>query len=260
MPPSVDPDLVSYLRKHLQQHGADALRRNLVDEGLADAEIDAALAEASRPPPRAKPKLLPIVLGIGAAVAAGAIIALDRPAPAPADSKTAPAGSGGQADERVFHGRYGFVIKLPPDYQALSDVKDPEKTLEVVYVFPKGTDPTLLANESYYGHMGILRLEVSPLGHSEGKVRVETVKRGVTNTLQSRKANFESKDNQIGELPGFLVSIKDPFPLAQAFILGSRVIYVLTGGSEEGKFADVLNSLHEASSTERPDAGAPAGP
>src|SRR5258708_16557321 len=44
------------------------------------------------------------------------------------------------------------------------------RKMEVVYIFPKGTDPTNFGDEGLYAQLGILRLEVSSRRIPEGLI------------------------------------------------------------------------------------------
>ena len=47
-PAAPDPELVDYLRKHLKEYGADALRSQLLSEGIPEEDIDSALQATTR--------------------------------------------------------------------------------------------------------------------------------------------------------------------------------------------------------------------
>src|SRR5271170_4284779 len=66
---TANPDLVAYIRKHWK-HGAPALRRKLVHEGLDEGEVDAAILAATPKPKSPNAKRLP------GAIAGGIVSAL----------------------------------------------------------------------------------------------------------------------------------------------------------------------------------------
>jgi len=191
-----------------------------------------------------------------AAVLAAAFIVLRR-APAGLPPSSAPAADRVPAapENREFMGRHGYMLKLPPNYTAVSSFADSRKTQEVVYLAPAGTDPGNFLNEGLYGPLGILRLEVRHRETPQGTVTPQVLKAGVLASLQARKAAYTVKDLEINGLAGFSANVSAPFQSAQAFLVGGRHYYVLTGGPEEGAFMDVLTSLHETAEGNPEDAG-----
>lgn len=234
--------LVEYIRKHLKQFGADALCQKLREEDVPEAEIQEALKAALKSPQQ-KPNLIRIVLLL---VVIGAIawVYLSPDHPSLSSFRN---GGPKPGSEKTFMGHYGYILQVPEGYNTLSDFLDSEKTREVVYLFPKGLDPSHLTNEGLYGQLGILRLEASPLRSPERRIGTDTVRTGVVGILQNRKAVYTMRDVQVGGLPGFLVNISQPVPLMQAYVVGAKVLYVLTAGAEDPAFNNTLASLHEAS-------------
>lgn len=256
-PRKPDPDLVEYLRTHLKRYGAETLRRRLAEEGVEEEEIEAALAETIRRPGAGR-LLKPILVlgGSAAAILAITVLYSSQNAPVPATAPArAPAGPSVDAStataaaeaRRPFIGHSGYVLELPPRYAAIADFKDPEKTLEVVYIFPKGTDPANFVNEGIYSQLGILRLEVSPRRIPEGRIGMEAIRDGVVRTLKKGKAPYTTRETRVGGLSALIVTIGGAFPLAQAWVLGAKEMYLLTGGAEDALFTNVLESLREVS-------------
>ena len=252
-----DPKLVAYLRKQVPQFGAEAVRENLLEEGLGEDEIDEALAAAAKPP-RKKPAALYAIFGAVMFGAVAAYMALDKP-PAPGDktgaaaseaSPPSPAPAAGA--KGPFMGHYGYLFQVPAGYATQTSFKDLGNRTEVVYLFPEKTDPTNFGNEGLYGQLGIMRLEVSPLRIATGMITFDTLKAGVTQTLNSRGDTYEMKEMTAGGLPGFVVNISQPFPLAQAFIVGTKVMYVLTAGQDSDTFRNTLQSLTEVGPHDNP--------
>ena len=243
-----DPKLVAYLRKHVPRFG---------EEGVSESEVDEALAAAIKPP-----KKMPLgVYAVCGAVMLGAIAAylsLDK-------AQTTPeAGSSAAAPKEAvpaqpdpakgpFMGYYGYLLQVPPGYSTQTGFKDLGNRTEVVFLFPEKTDPTNFGNEGLYGQLGIMRLEVSPLRIAQGTIGLDSLKAGISQTLNNRGDTYEMKDTTAGGgLPGFVVKITSPFPLVQAFIVGTKVMYVLTAGQDNDIFRNTVQSINELSPHDNP--------
>ena len=248
-----NPDLVAYLRKHWR-HGPQTLRQKLVDEGVDEGEVDAALIEATpKPKPDAK-KRLPFAVAGGLlsallvfwALKSGSQNAARRPG-----SKQVLIQENPNDPHKAFVGHYGYILRLPLGYEAVSDFLDPRKRDEVAYLFPKGTDLTNLRDEGLYKPLGILRLEVRPRprGIPEGRPGLLVLQRQIEMSMKSRKLAFTVKEQLVGGLPAFVAVTKDPSAKAQAFVVGGRFVYSLIGGSDDQLFMDTLQSLHEVGET-----------
>lgn len=265
-----DPKLVAYLRKTVPQYGAEAVREKLIEEGVAEPEIDEALAVAIKP----KAKRRPLLIALGTGVfTLGAILFFFSQEKPPAQSGTAPGarplvgdetatetgtGSSASGDAQPampkgpFMGHYGYMLQLPPGYATQTGFKDLGNRTEVVFLFPEKTDPTNFVNEGLYGQLGILRLEASPLRIAQGTIGIESLRAGITQTLNARGDTYEIKDTKVGDLPGFVVTITSPFPLVQAFVVGTKVMYVVTAGVDDPVFRNTLQSLTEVSPHDTP--------
>lgn len=249
-----DPELVEYLRKNLKQFGGKALREKLVSEGVAEADIDAAMAVAIRPPQKGPRLGMYVVFAAVAVTAVSLYMAIDKPTKNPPLSATPAAELTGadKPNKSAFMGHYGYMLKVPDGYISQSSFKDMNNTTELVYLYPEKTDPTNLANEGLYGQLGILRLEVSPRRIPQGTVGLDALRAAITGNLSQRGVTFTPKDFVVGGLHAFQVNVTQPFPLVQAFIIGTKVMYVLTGGVENQTFNDTLQSLTEVSPHDRP--------
>ncbi len=258
-----DPKLVAYLRKTVPQYGAEAVREKLVEEGVAENDFDEALAVAIKP----KPKKQPLLMALGAGIfALGAILFFfSQESPKPA--AVPPLSVGGEPDSSSqstssplppgapkgpFMGHYGWMLQLPPGYSTQSSFKDLGNRTEVVFLFPERTDPTNFVNEGLYGQLGIIRLEVSPLRIAQGTIGIDSLRAGITQTLNNRGDTYELNDTTVGGLPGFVVKITSPFPLVQAFVVGQKVMYVVTAGVDDPVFRNALQSLTEVSPHDTP--------
>src|SRR5208282_1395215 len=111
---------------------------------------------------------------------------------------------------QAFLGHYGYVLRLPLGYQSLSDFKDPEQKIEVVYLFPNGTDLNNLPNEGLYGPLGILRLEVSPRRIPGGNQGLELARNEVIKSLQQQKTVYSMRDTLVGGLQAIVINVGDP--------------------------------------------------
>jgi hypothetical protein len=247
----VDPDLVDFLRRHLKTFGEEALRAKLLDEGVAEADIGRALAAARKPARRRLP-WGPVLLA-AAAVGGGAWLMTDDEAPsqsprAPAQAPV-PLKPGETEPQKVQHGKSGFLVKLPPGYEAQMEVREGLRPVEIMRILPRGKDAALFADEKLYGPLGLYRLEALPRRVAEGRPGLEALRRNALAGLTARKAEHASRQLDVGGLPAFLVSVRDPFPLVQAFVLGEKSLFVLTGGTEDERFTAILMSLHETPAT-----------
>lgn len=236
-----DRDLVAYFRRHLKKFGEDALTARLIEEGVDANQITVALTAAKQPPQTMK-KALPLVISGLAILFACLYLAQDQKAP---EKRTSPATP--SSDPRPFLGSYGYVIQPPPGYESFSEFKDASRTREIVYFFPTGTDQGQFGHEGLYGQLGIIRLEVSPRKIPDGRLGLEHVKASVANNLAARKLTATNRELLISQFPAVLFNIAEPVSLVQTFIIGRRVLYVLTGGKEDQPYLEMLSSLQEVS-------------
>lgn len=252
-----NPALVAYLRKHLKRFGADALRDKLIEEGVPEEAVEEAITQTLRGRSRGR-KVLPLLFLAALVGIALLWLSLERkeePRQIPPQNRASLSTSPSGAFGKVFMGHYGYVLQLPEAYRTLSEFKDLQKTREVVYIFPEGTDPANLLNEGLYAALRILKLEVSPRETVRGKVTADSLRAIVFSSFAQQKPAPVSRDINVSGLPGFLISTTAPYSQVRAFLVGTRVIYILTGSTEQGIFNEVLSSLHEVS--QEPFAGSP---
>ena len=248
-------ELVAYFRKHWKQYGSDALRNKLLEEGLDENEVNAALAEAA---PKSKTKVRkPLYLFIAVVVLIIFVIWIFESGPEDTQqqtlaSKQPPVRENLNDPHQAFMGHYGYVIRLPLGYEALSNFKDPEKTIEQVYLFPKGTDLNNLPDERIYAALGILRLEVRPQRVPLGHAGLAVVRDELINSLQQSKLTYSLRETMVDGLQAVVVSIQGPRPQVRAYVIGSKVLYTLTGGAENQILVNTLLSLHELSPNDKP--------
>lgn len=248
-----DAELVSYIKNNLRNYGAETLRGQLIKDGVAPEEIDAALVEATAAVGRPGGLARYAVLGGAVLLVLAILLSVRKPGDAPAPAKDPRAGETEDAHaSQVFRGHYGYIMKLPPGYEAFGAFRDPNKTEEVVYVFPKGTDPIHFIHEGLYGSLGILRLEVTRRRVPQGQVAIDQLKLWITGKLDQEKSTYSVRDLQVNGMEGFLVNAEKPFKYAKAYMVGEKVRYTLTGGEETGFFSDILSSLIEADPHDRP--------
>ncbi len=269
-----DPRLVDYIRQHLGAYGPESLRKHLKEQGVLEADLEAALAEAAvsppptvpplvavppPPPPGAEPPTVPMTRrrGSRAGMAVGALaggllmmglaLFMGRSSKAPAGKAPGSPFSPPRPPQEaaLFHGSSGFIIKLPSGYEAKGSFTDVDKTMEVVYIYPTGTDPQHFINEGLYDHMGILRLEVLPRRVPQGFIGIDTLKEWVTRQLEADKASYEPKTTVVGGMPAFIVTASKPFQYRKAFLIGDKVRYTLVGGHQNPVFDEVLATLAE---------------
>lgn len=256
-----DPQLLQFVRENLRAHGVEAVRQRLTEDGVDPEEIDAALAAAVEPPPPPPKRRRLLSLGAMASILLTAGFLLNtRKQPSDDERKGGlkppdlpdPFSDSSAPEERIFRGHYGYILKLPPGYEAEGTFADAGKTQEVVHVFPKGTDPQHLINEGLFGHLGIMRLEVAPRRVPQGLVGVSTLAAWTTARLTREKAKFQKRDQSVHGMPGFIIDTSEPFPAAKAYVIGQKVFYTLTAGAENNLFTGVLASIEEVSPHDDP--------
>lgn len=239
-------DVVSYLQQNLKKFPMDALRKQLATEGITDAEFDEALKLAMRAP-KAPPRRFAggtVILALGALVGmiGGVIVMRGKPAEDPA---AAPSPVPKAPDASAFIGHYGYLVRLPTGYEALPTFKDSQKSVEVVHIFPKGTDPTNFVNEGLYGQLGIVKMEVRPdvlAGQMNG---LETLTRWRETALQNGNEKYSAKPIKVPPLSGTQFFVQSPFPRVEAYILGEKNRYSFTAGQDDEIFREIVFSLRD---------------
>lgn len=238
-----NPELVAYIKTNLKKFGPEAVRKQLLQDGVAPAELDAAMVEAL---PRKKKRLAAIALGGGALLLVLAVL-MSMQAPSPPNVEDSD-----DEGDGIYRGHYGYMLKLPPGYRAYGTFRDPKKTQELVYIYPKGTDHSHFIHEGLYGNLGILRLEALPRRVPQGFVGIETLEAFVKNDLDKKKATYKIRSLIVQGLPAFVVNVEKPFKYVRAYIVGQKIRYTLIGGEENTLFIEVLSSLLEAAPHDRP--------
>ncbi|HAH06048.1 MAG TPA: hypothetical protein DCM05_05880 [Elusimicrobia bacterium] len=255
-----NPELVAYIRAHLQSHGEAAVREQLLADGIAPEEVDAAFAAIPKPKPphRLKGKLAVYAVCVGVLlIAVAGYLSLEKPpedapgAEAPPPSPDAPAPRPPD-DAAVFKGHYGYMLKLPAGYQAAGAFSDALKTHEVVHLYPAGTNPTHFIHEGLYGQLGLVRLEASPRRRPEGLITVEVLKAIAAARMKTERAVYTSRSTLVNGMPAFIVSITQPFAQVKGYLVGQKVYYVVTAGSDNELFNGVLETLIETDPHDRP--------
>ncbi len=249
-----DPELIAYIRKHAQLHGESVVRTQLIRDGLPPSEIDQAFAEAQSATVRkskGKRKLALFAVGAGGLLLLMAVLLSREPAQTKNEEAVA-AGEKADAEPTVFHGHYGYMLRLPPGYRASAEFVDAEKRTERVYIYPKGTDPSHFIHEGLYAHLGILKLESAPRRVPQGNIGIATLKSFVTRKLVSEKAVYKMRDIIVHGMGGFVVTAEKPFRFTRAHMVGEKVRFMLVGGAEDELFIDIMSSLAEVSPHDRP--------
>jgi hypothetical protein len=252
-----NPELIVYIQKHLKSHAEAAVREQLRADGIAPEEVDAAFSAIRKPksPIRLKGRLAVCAVCAGLLlIAAATYFSLEkpreeesRPAEPPPD-KTAPAND----ETGVFKGHYGYMLKLPSGYGAASGFGDPLKTQEIVHLYPTGTNPTHFIHEGLYGQLGILRLEAMPRRRPQGLVNIETLKAVALSRLKTERSTYTSRSAMVNGMPAFIVSTTQPFVQVKGYLVGQKVYYIVTAGSDNELFNGVLETLNETDPHDRP--------
>jgi len=254
----VRPEVVDYLRTHLGAFSEHDLRRQLLEEGVAEVDFDDSLAVArgnpkpaatltkakSAPPDRRKAMMLAAALGSVVLLILG-LTMLMAPAKtaSPDGAASAAAGSTG---ESAFIGHAGWVVRLPANYVAMSQFNDAAKTDEVVHFCPRGTDPTNFIDEEMFGQLGIVRVEVAPSDFPQNPTGVAQLSRRIASKLSGDK--FTTEPFSIGTFTGVKVHVLSPFPRVEAYLLGRNQLYFFYAGQEDEVWRAIVLSLRDSQS------------
>ncbi len=242
------PEVIAYLQTYLNKFPVDELRQQLAQEGVTASEFDEAMKVALRTPlskkkaPGSGGKLL---LGAGGLlIGVGAIWILiqrggGRPQPG------APAKPSANA-ESAFVGYFGYVVRLPQEYEAMAKPPDSPKGRETVHFCRRGTDPTSFLHEGLFGQLGIVRLVVEPNRFAEAPNPIAALTYVLESRLQQRGEKFVRKPLNVGSLRGVQLAVETPFPRTEAYVLGDKVLYIFTAGQDDEVFRELLTSLREA--------------
>jgi len=269
----VDPELVAYIQKHTDEHGPKAVRDQLIADGMAPDVVDAHFKEAAKHTRTlvkkggggsGKRKAMLAVIGGGLMLLSGLMLSKQgeeaeatkkKKRAVPEVSSSDPIFDAAVGDDggSVVQGHFGFMLRLPDGYTSTTRFDDPEKTVETMHIYRKGTDPSHFINEGMYEHLGILRLEVSPRRVPQGFIGIEQLEGYVKNKLTTQKAEFKIRSLIVHQMPAFIVSVQKPFRYTKAYVVGERSVYKLVGGAENELFNEVLKSMAEVSPGRRED-------
>ncbi len=236
------PEIVNYLQMNLKKHPVDALRRQLAEEGVTDAEFDDALKVALKTPLVAKvaPKkhLAGAVFLIGGVllVLIIGLISLSKNPPPTDDPVEEP------PRESALVGDSGYVVSLPKGYAGTAVTKG---SVETIHFAKKGTNPHHFMNEGLYGQMGIVRLEVKPhplAGRFGGIAHLTAI---IEARALRREEKFSKKPIDVSPLHGTEFTFEVPFPRIETYILGERHLYLFTAGQVDEIYKELVFSLRE---------------
>ncbi len=247
------PDVVEYLKTHLQSFPTETLRRQLAEEGVSDVDFNDSLAQALREPApaktssKARPRtasraaLAFLLVGAAAILSIGIYALSQKPKAAQTEGNTEnPSGESG------FIGHAGWVVRLPKDYVGISHFADSSNQRQIVYFCKKGTDPTNFLNEGLFGQLGIVKLEVLPTQFPNNPAGIANLSRMAEGKYKNAGEKFSIKNMQVATLPGVSVAVLSPFPRAEAFILGQDHLYFFSAGQEDEIWRDIVLSLRDA--------------
>ena len=253
----VRPEVVEYLRQNLPKHRAAALRRQLGEDGVSDADFEDSLAEALRGP-RTRPPLKKVPRGPGTAakillmgclvlvLGAAVFVLAERFAPAPAAGVSPSEG----LVESGYVGSEGWVVRLPKGYEGVPKNEEGRQGDEVVYFCPHGTDPTNFIDKGLYGEIGIVRLEVDESQFPASLVGASELSDAVARKTADRGETYVMKKIQIGTLPGVQIDVQSPFPRVEAYVLGGQNVYFFYGGQDDDLWRSIVLSLRDANTEE----------
>jgi hypothetical protein len=253
----IRPEVVDYLRENLPKCSVEEMRLQLESEGVGDADFRDSLAEAmhgprTKPPRKKAARSAPsskILIFAGFALILGvAVVALARRGASPA-----PSGIPNAADsaESGFVGPQGWVVRLPKGYAGVSKsdaASDPERTDDVIYFCPRGTDPTNFIDKGLYGQLGIVRMEIVTSRFPANLTGAGELAEAVSRKTSRQGETFVMKNIQIGTLPGVQVNVQSPYPRVEAYILGRNDVYFFYGGEDDEIWRAIVFSLRDAQS------------
>lgn len=251
----VRPDVVEYLKQNLPSYSVEALRAQLAQEGVNEADFSDSLSEALRAPktatktaPAAKSApgasgaaLAFLALGVLLILAVGFFALTRKSEPASREGVTV-----SSTGESGFIGHAGWVVRLPKDYTGLSEFRDKARRHQVVYFCKKETDPTNFLNEGLYGQMGIIRLEVMPTEFPNNPTGLANLSRMAAAKYARTREKVSMKNIQVGTLLGLQVTVLQPFPRVETFVLGQDHLYYFFAGEEDAVWRDIVLSLRDA--------------
>jgi hypothetical protein len=154
----------------------------------------------------------------------------------------------------LFMGNYGYVLEYPAGYTALPSFDDPEKTMERVLIYPKGT-PAAEMDEASYGRRGIVRLETAPIivrtPRGTFRAGLKELRAIIPESLKERGEKCVVEDFPAA-LPGAKFTISGGIPVVQVILEGAKVTYIFTSAKDDARLRKMIKSLKEISPTDRP--------
>jgi hypothetical protein len=241
------PDVITYLHENLNKFPVEELRKQLLAEGVSDAEFKAALTATQTRRRKAGIRVLLgrlLLAGGLCAVAVAALVSFGGKS----DTGEPPPMPQASSGESAFLGHSGYVLKLPADYVAVQRFKDGAKKIEVVHFCKAGTDPTNFLNEGLYGQLGIVRLEASPSPYAGQINGLESLASLVGRRSQSRGEKYALKNVTIGSLRGIQITYEAPDARVETYVLGQDSMYFFMAGQDDEVYRAVLQSLRETHS------------
>lgn len=248
------PDVVTYLHENLNKFPVEQLKKQLLDEGISEAEFNAALnaTQTRRKQNRAR-VLLGRMLLIGGLSLVGIALAVHflQDAPKTTDAepgKPSPQATTAAGMESAFLGKSGYVLKLPKDYAAIAHTRDNDPDDEIVHFCRAGTDPSNFLNEGLYGQLGIVRLEVMKSRYAGQINGLEALSREIAARAQSRGEKYSLKNIQVSALRGIQVNYEAPDARVETYVIGQNVLYFFMAGQDDEIYRSILQSLRDAQS------------
>jgi hypothetical protein len=170
-----------------------------------------------------------------------------------AGAKDAKGGKSRQA-VNLFVGNYGYVLEYPTSYTALPSFDDPEKTMERVMIYPKGT-PVAEMSEKNYGKHGIMRVEAAPIMVRTARGSFRAGLKELTAIIpEALKKNGEKcvVEKFASSFPGNKFTISGGTPLVQVVLEGAKVTYIFTAAKDDEPLRKLIKSLKEIAPTDKP--------
>jgi len=154
----------------------------------------------------------------------------------------------------LFMGNFGYLLEYPAGYTAMPSFDDPEKTMERVLIFPRGTPDSQLGEDSYARH-GIVRLEVAPIiartPRGSFRAGLKELRAIIPEALKERGEKCVV-EKFASPFPAAKFTITGGTPLVQVILEGAKVTYIFTSAKDDARLRKMIKSLREISPSDKP--------
>lgn len=147
----------------------------------------------------------------------------------------------------MFMGHHGYALEYPTTYTALPSFDDPERTMERVLIYPKGTPPDEM-EEAHYAKRGIVRVEVAPIIARMGDRTFRAGLKELTDIIPKALERGGEKcvvSKFKSRYPASKFTITGKIPLVQVVVEGAKVTYIFTSAKDDARLKSLIGSLKE---------------